>query len=72
LRALADCPIAEIGSCERGLPETKGIVLLIALFFLFPTLFFLFFAPVIRLFGARAFSSLFQWVLLQLARIRAL
>jgi len=36
--------------------ETKGIILLMALFFLFPVLFLLFFAPVVRLLGARAFS----------------
>jgi hypothetical protein len=36
--------------------ETKAIILLMALFFLFPVLFLLFFAPVVRLLGARAFS----------------
>jgi hypothetical protein len=38
------------------LPETEAIVLLMALFFLLPLLFFPVFAPVIRLFSARAFS----------------
>jgi len=37
-------------------PGTAAVVLLMALRFLFPILFFLFFGPVIRLFGARAFS----------------
>jgi hypothetical protein len=44
----------------------------LSLFFLFRFLFCLLFGPVIRCFGARAFPSLFQWLLLYLAHVGAL
>jgi len=48
--------MADIRNPEMRPPETGAVVLLMALLFLFPILFFLFFDPVIRLFDARAFS----------------